>query len=154
MSNLHVSLQITKAMFFVSRISETGVISVYFDTRKPHIVLPPDLSAESLLKQKRSPILSLDYGLALPIAIPSIEVNDAGIRAMLSFRGTPFDTFVPWDAVFAMQGGSDEAIIHLDEPPPELAAPKPPPKPQIPALKSVKSSKKPSPFTLIKGGQE
>lgn len=157
MSNLHVSPQLTKAMFFVTRISESGVITVLFDTRKPHVVMPPELSAENLLRQKRSPILSLDYGLALPVAIPSIEVNDAGVRATLSFRDTPHDTFIPWDAIFAMQGGSDAEIIAFDAAPSDLMqktpAERPAPKPEIPASKSG-VHKRPSPFTVIKGGQE
>ena len=46
----------------------------------------------------------LVYGLDMAIPIDDLEVTDEGISATLSFQRTPMPTFVPWDAVVAIQG--------------------------------------------------
>jgi len=45
----------------------------------------------------------LHYGLNMPVPIPNFQITDQGIVAILSFNRTPWETFVPWEAVVAIE---------------------------------------------------
>jgi hypothetical protein len=47
--------------------------------------------------------LVLEYGLDLRKPIPDLEATEDGIKATLSFACEPVATFVPWEAVRAME---------------------------------------------------
>ena len=46
----------------------------------------------------------LQFGLDMPVPIPDMKLDQAGISGTLSFKGVPFSCFVPWTAVFAVVG--------------------------------------------------
>lgn len=71
---------------------------VDFDPRGPDVLVPVALQAMSQL--------TLEYGEALPVPIPDLEVGREGIAATLSFQRVPARTFVPWSAVLAVRPGS------------------------------------------------
>ena len=46
-------------------------------------------------------LLVAQTGLAVPI--PDLDVSDDGIKATLSFDRAPFECFIPWAALFAVE---------------------------------------------------
>ena len=46
----------------------------------------------------------LQFGYDMPVPIPDMKLDQAGISGTLSFKGIPFSCFVPWTAVFAVVG--------------------------------------------------
>jgi hypothetical protein len=93
---------------------EHAEAQVHFDARKPGVELPDRLLG--------SPNVRLDYGYSLVPPIPDLTVDENGIRATLSFNRVPFETFVPWDAVFLIADFSGRGAVWREALPPELAA--------------------------------
>lgn len=106
-------------------LSEHAVVGVHFAGMKEDVRLP---------KQVRKISVLLEYGWDMPIPIPDLMFDATGIFATLSFGGSPFKTFVPWDAVFAITDkATGRGIVWPSEIPEGLledrkAAPPPPAK--------------------------
>jgi stringent starvation protein B len=81
-------------------LSEHAVVGVHFAGMKEDVRLPEHVRKISVL---------LEYGWDMPNPIPDLMFDATGIFATLSFGGSPFKTFVPWDAVFAI---TDKATGH------------------------------------------
>ena len=63
----------------------------------------------------------LSYGLDMPVPIPDLVVDDAGISATLSFSREPFKTFVPWEAVVGIWGGGEQSAKSVEHLRPKLS---------------------------------
>ena len=99
------------AMFFA--LYAQGEVAVYVDGRRAGVILPGTLNT--------LPIVVLTYGPALPVPITDLKLEEGGIRATLSFNRTPMETFVPWDAVWAVAGPGG-AIEFAGDVPPDVQA--------------------------------
>lgn len=90
-----------------------GSVFVYLDPRRDGVTVPAWLA--------KQPQLVLQVGLDLPVPIPDLRVDDAGVYGTLSFNRSPFTCVVPWDAVFALWG--DDArmgMVWPEDMPPEV----------------------------------
>ncbi len=87
---------------------------VYLDPRQERVRVPPWLAQQ--------PQLVLQVGLDLPVPIPDLRVDDAGVYGTLSFNRAPFSCAVPWDAVFALVGDDGMGVVWHDDMPEEIAA--------------------------------
>ena len=52
----------------------------------------------------------LQFGYDMPVPIPDMKLDQAGISGTLSFKGVPFSCFVPWTAVFAVVGEDGKGL--------------------------------------------
>jgi len=93
---------------------EHAEAQVHLDARRDGVMLPPKLRASSNVR--------LDYGYALVPPIPDLKVDEDGIRATLSFNRAPFETFVPWTAVFLIADFAGRGAVWREDLPPELSA--------------------------------
>lgn len=86
------------------------VVRIHLDGRIPDARLPKRLS--------RKDHVILEIGLAMPVPIPDLLVNDFGFSGTLRFGGKEFEVFVPWVAVFAVDQSRGErpVIWHEDVP--------------------------------------
>jgi hypothetical protein len=91
-----------------------GTVFVHLDPRSDAVAVPPWL--------KRQPQLVLQVGLDMPVPIPDLRVDDAGVFGTLSFSRTAFTCVVPWDAVFAVVGDDGRGMVWPASMPPEIAA--------------------------------
>jgi hypothetical protein len=66
--------------------------------------------------------LVLQVGLDMPIPIPDLRVDEAGIFGTLSFSRTPFACNVPWNAVFALVGDEGRGMVWPESMPAEIVA--------------------------------
>ena len=73
---------------------ESGYVRVLFDPMAAGVVAPEYLKGPAQV--------AFDYGMALPVPIPDLDISDEGIRATLSFDRVPQRTFVPWGAVYCV----------------------------------------------------
>lgn len=87
-----------------------GVISVHLNPRNPHVVVPPWL--------KHQDHLVLSVGENMPIPIPDLRVDKAGIFGTLDFSRTPYVCFIPWSAVFGIVGESGRGMVWEESAPP------------------------------------
>lgn len=67
--------------------------TIWIDGFAPGVVVP---------EAKRSAWLVLQLGEDMPTPIGGLTCNEAGIGGTLSFDGQPANTWVPWEAVFAI----------------------------------------------------
>jgi len=133
---------------------ERAEARVHLDARRPGVELPARFLGQAHLR--------LDYGYGFTPPIPDLVIDDAGIRATLSFNRAPFATFVPWSAIYLIAdfdgngavwqedipsdlkmeqdaGGSPPSAKPADaSSPPEPSEPEPPKKPRPSHLKLVK----------------
>jgi stringent starvation protein B len=91
-----------------------GVVFMHLDPRLEGVAVPPWL--------RKQPQLVLSIGLDLPIPIPDLRVDEAGVFGTLSFGGSPFACDVPWEAVFALVGDDGMGMVWPDSMPTEIAA--------------------------------
>jgi len=91
-----------------------GTVFVHLDPRKDGVVVPAWL--------KRQPQLVLQVGLDMPLPIPDLRVDDAGVYGTLSFSRTAFSCSVPWEAVFALAGDDGRGMVWPGSMPEEIAA--------------------------------
>lgn len=89
-----------------------GSVMVHLDPRRDGVAVP--------LWLRKQPQLVLQIGLDLPVPIPNLLVDDAGVEATLSFNRTPFFCRVPWDAVFALVGEDGQGLVWPDSFPTEI----------------------------------
>jgi len=91
-----------------------GSVFIHLDPRTDQVVVPERL--------RRQPQVVLQVGLDMPVPIPDLRVDDAGVYGTLSFKGVPFTCFVPWEGVFALVGEDAKGMVWPAEVPAEIAA--------------------------------
>ncbi len=91
-----------------------GSLFVYLDPRRDGVRVPAWFGQQAQLV--------LQVGLDLPLPIPDLRVDDAGVYGTLSFNRAPFTCVVPWDAVFALMGDDGKGFVWAEDMPPEVAA--------------------------------
>lgn len=64
--------------------------------------------------------LVLHVGLDMPIPIPDLRVDGAGVFGTLSFQRIPFRCVVPWNAVYALTGDDGRGLVWPDSVPASL----------------------------------
>ncbi|MBK8170213.1 MAG: hypothetical protein IPK60_07680 [Sandaracinaceae bacterium] len=104
-----------------------GSVFVHLDPRIAEVSVPDFLRTQ--------PQLVLQIGLDLPVPIPDLRVDDAGVFGTLSFARSPHSCVVPWNAVFALVGDDGKGMVWPNDMPAEIAAEvdmeKPKPKPML-----------------------
>ena len=122
---------------------ERSEARVHLDARRPGVKLPDRLLGDGHVR--------LDYGYGLTPPIPDLEIGEEGIRATLSFNRVPFDTFVPWTAVYLVADYDGNGAVWQEDIPPDLLegmAPADPPTPQPEPPKPQKG--RPNHLKLVK----
>jgi hypothetical protein len=94
---------------------ERSSVHVHLDPRAAGVVVP--------LFLKSQPQLVLQIGLNMPVPIPDLRLDDAGMTCTLSFNRSPFYCVIPWGSIFAMIGDDGRGMIWKDDVPPEVAKP-------------------------------
>lgn len=89
-----------------------GDLFIHLDPRVPGVVVP--------LQFRQRFQLVLQVGFDMPVPIPDLRVDDAGISGTLSFGRAPFTCMVPWDAVYLLSDSTGRAMIWPDSVPDEL----------------------------------
>jgi len=105
------SEKLTKTLFEVG-LSKFYSIMVFVKYH-PLVVLPGHLKSDSWIAG--TTVIPLEYGLDMPLPIDDLKVVEnghgiAGVSATLSFSRVFFATFVPWDAVVAIEGGEPRPV--------------------------------------------
>jgi hypothetical protein len=91
-----------------------GSLFIHLDPRVTDVVVPPWLRHQAQLV--------LQVGYDMPIPIPDLRVDEAGVMGTLSFSRTPFSCSVPWSAVFALVGDEGRGMVWPESMPPEIVA--------------------------------
>jgi hypothetical protein len=94
---------------------ERSSVHVHLDPRAAGVVVP--------LFLKSQPQLVLQIGLNMPVPIPDLRLDEAGMTCTLSFNRSPFYCVIPWSSIFAMIGDDGRGMIWKDDVPPEVAKP-------------------------------
>jgi|SRR5215472_11979714 len=92
---------------------ERSSVHVHLDPRATGVVVPPWF--------KKQAQLVLQVGLNMPVPIPDLRLDDAGMTCTLSFNRSPFYCVVPWPSVYAMVGEDGRGMVWPDDVPPEVA---------------------------------
>src|SRR4051812_40707945 len=79
---------------------------IYLDPRRAGVLVPKGFAGQ--------PELVLEVGMDMPIPIPDLEVDDAGITCTLSFNRTPFWCRIPLAAVYALTNRDKIGVIWPD----------------------------------------
>lgn len=91
-------------------LDEVPVVGVHFAGLWDGVRMPEHLKKPSVL---------FEYGWNLPTPIPDLLPAEHGIFGTLSFSGSRFNTFVPWEAVFAIADkASGQGIVWQNDIPP------------------------------------
>jgi stringent starvation protein B len=90
-----------------------GSVFIHLDPRKAGVLVPSRLRAQAQVV--------LQVGLDMPVPIPDLRVDEAGVFGTLSFKGVPYACMVPWDSVFALVGDDGKGMIWSSEMPSEVA---------------------------------
>jgi stringent starvation protein B len=93
---------------------ERSSVHVHLDPRFEGVVVPAWF--------KKQPQLVLQIGLNMPVPIPDLRLDEAGMSCTLSFNRTPFFCVVPWGSVYAMVGEDGRGMVWPDDVPPEVAS--------------------------------
>jgi hypothetical protein len=99
------------ALALLERSNDRGIF-VHLDPRQATVVVPPWF--------KKQPQLVLQIGLNMPVPIPDLRLDDAGMSCTLSFNRSPFYCVVPWASVFAMVGEDGRGMVWPDDVPAEV----------------------------------
>jgi stringent starvation protein B len=91
---------------------ERAEARVHLDARRPGVILPARFLGEAHLR--------LDYGYGFQPPIPDLTIEDDGIHATLSFSRQPFNTFVPWTAVYVIADFDGNGAVWQDDIPADL----------------------------------
>jgi hypothetical protein len=91
---------------------ERSEARVHLDARKPGVRLPDRLLGDGHVR--------LDYGHGLTPPIPDLDIGDDGITATLSFSRVPFQTFVPWTAIYLIADYDGNGAVWQEDIPPDL----------------------------------
>jgi hypothetical protein len=103
-SSVRRNLTMTKRDHFEQALASCYEVAV-FVLEVPGAEIPPDVWRTHARVEAR--FCTLRYGLDMAKPIPDLEITDEGIRATLSFSCEPCKTFVPWDAVAAIEGDGE-----------------------------------------------
>ncbi|MFH0900202.1 MAG: ClpXP protease specificity-enhancing factor SspB [Pseudomonadota bacterium] len=90
-----------------------GAVLVHLDAREEGVQVPEAHRGDARL------VLRLGYRLSPPI--PDLSVNEGGVSATLSFRGTAFGCSLPWKAIYAIAGEDGRGYVWPESVPPEVA---------------------------------
>lgn len=74
-------------------LREYDIVRVHFAGLKESVRIPDRVKNLSVM---------LEYGWNMPNPIPDLHADASGIFATLSFSGSRFQTFIPWETVFAI----------------------------------------------------
>ncbi len=96
-----------KIRVFRDLYSRPSWVQVHFDSRVVGVVVP-----RHLVGQRH---VTLQYGRDMPKPIPDLRVTESGLSATLSFDQIPFETFIPWAAVYAMNNDEGLGMMYEDE---------------------------------------
>lgn len=90
---------------------EKGMVMVVLDARRPGVSVPAHLARDPQLRLN----LSWRFGFLM-------ELDAWGVKATLTFGGSPFTCRLPWTAIYAMvsHASKDEQFIFPGELPEEL----------------------------------
>lgn len=103
-----------KKLTVALELLERASMFVHLDPRRPGVVVP-----RGFLKQAQ---LVLQIGLNMSIAIPDLDVGEAGIGCTLSFDKRPHFCRLPWPAVYALIGEQGGGMVWHEDVPPEVIA--------------------------------
>jgi len=92
---------------------ERSSVHVHLDPRAEGVVVPAWF--------KKQPQLVLQIGLNMPVPIPDLRLDEAGMTCTLSFSRAPFYCVVPWSSVYAMVGDDGRGMVWPENVPPEVA---------------------------------
>lgn len=87
---------------------------MYIDARRPGVAVPEHLQNETRLV--------LQYGLNMPVPVEDLEVTEAGVKATLSFSRQPYQTLIPWSAIYVIACTDGRGVLYQEDVPPELIA--------------------------------
>ena len=94
-----------------ARLIEKGMVMVTVDARLPEVRVPTRFVGE----------LQLNLNFSHRFGLDDFNYDDVGVRASLSFGGTPFLCDLPWSAVYGMTSQVDaERLLWPDSFPREL----------------------------------
>lgn len=91
-----------------------GSVFVHLDPRVKGVSVPDFLCGE--------PQVVLQIGLDMPVPIPDLRVDGAGLSGTLSFKRSPHLCKVCWPAVFALVGEDGKGVVWPEDLPVEIAA--------------------------------
>jgi Stringent starvation protein B len=92
---------------------ERSSVHIHLDPRVGTVIVPSWF--------RNQPQLVLQIGLNMPVPIPDLRLDDAGMSCTLSFNRAPFHCVVPWTSVFAMVGDDGRGMVWPEDLPPEVA---------------------------------
>ncbi len=96
-----------------ARLIEKGMVMVTIDSRVDNTRLPSRFAGE----------LQLNLNFSHRFGLADFDYDDEGLRASLSFGGTPFFCDIPWTAIYGMTSSVDgERMLWPDSFPRELVA--------------------------------
>lgn len=96
----------------VQKLLEDGPVLIHLDARRPEVSVP------AAHRQDAKLVLRVGHGLSP--AIPDLDVSEAGVRATLSFRGTPHTCQIPWAAVYAVVAEDGRGLVWPEDVPAEV----------------------------------
>jgi stringent starvation protein B len=102
----------TKRDAFLAFLGE-GWVSIHLDARRTGVRVPDELAANRHLV--------LQYGRSMPIPIPDLRVDEAGVSATLSFSRVPHETFVPWGAIYIVACTDGRGVLYDEDVPKDLS---------------------------------
>ncbi len=89
-----------------------GMVMAILDARREGVEVPPDLAADPSLR------LNLSWRFGTPMTLDAW-----GVRATLSFAGTPFPCALPWSAIYVLfSHASGKPYVFAEDVPAEVAA--------------------------------
>lgn len=103
-----------KRIKLLALLEQFAEVYVHFDTRLPEVDVPLQFRGKSAL--------AFRYGYNLYPVIPSLDIDNEGIAAHLSFAGLGHYTFIPWSAVFGIGPDPEHTFLYRDAFPAELTA--------------------------------
>ena len=151
-SSTEIAAERPEKLRMFARLIEKGMVMVTVDTRANEVRVPTRFGGE----------LQLNLNFSHRFGLEDFDYDDVGVRASLSFGGTPAFCDLPWTAVYGMTSHIDgERLLWPDSFPKELVAllpaqarhprdpepearpdaddePPPPPSPPRPTLRRIK----------------
>lgn len=96
----------------IETLLEKGMVMITLDARHEEASLPEYLTSEPQL------VLNISTRFNLPL-----EIDDWGVHATLTFRGSPFHCEIPWSAIYIMVSHETrEPYLFPDDIPAEVVA--------------------------------
>ncbi|HEY1101443.1 MAG TPA: ClpXP protease specificity-enhancing factor SspB [Myxococcota bacterium] len=112
-SSTELSADRPEKLRMFARLIEKGMVMVTVDTRAADVRVPPRFGGE----------LQLNLNFSHRFGLDDFDYDDVGVRASLSFGGTPHFCELPWTAVYGMTSHVDgERLLWPDSFPKELVS--------------------------------